>query len=87
MNSKNKNVKFKLFWFKKDAFLFLKVLYFSCYDIEKIALDLFFCKSIKKKFNKYLVILYQALGHICNLVIYIIFIITVKDNLLPPDSL
>ena len=60
--------------------MFLKVLYFSYYDIEKIALDLFFCKSTKKKFNKYLVILYKTLGHICNLAIYIIFIIITKNS-------
>ena len=79
--SKNKKVEIKLFGEKIDAFLFLKVLYFSCFDFEKIVHNLYFSiKLEKKKFNKYLVILYQTLGHICNFFIYIIYIINTKNS-------
>lgn len=78
VNSKNKNVKL---WLKIDALLFLKILYFCCFDFEKIILDLYFSKTLKKiKCNKYLVICYQTLGHILNLASYIILIINTKNS-------
>ena len=48
--------------------------------LKKLHLICFFANQLKKKFNKYLVILYKTLGHICNLAIYIIFIIDTKNS-------
>jgi len=85
VNSKNKNV--ELLWLEEYTFLFLKVLYFGCFDIEKIVHDLYFASHLqKKKFNKYCVIIYQTLDHICKLAIYIIFIIDIKNSYKTEDD-
>ena len=77
----NPNIKFKILKNEIDAILFLKLFYFSCYDFVYFIHDLYFLKNLKKKkYNKYLAIFYQTLGHICNLAISIILIINIKNS-------
>ena len=78
VNSKNKNVKL---WGKVDAFLFLRLIYFSCYDIEYTFCDLYFSSKLKKiKCNKYFMICYQTIGIIFKLAMYIIITINTKNS-------
>lgn len=76
----NQNLKFKILGKEIDSILFLKLMHFAGYDFVYILYDFLFLKNLKKKkLNKYIIILYQTLGYICNVCIYIILVINKKN--------
>ena len=76
----NSNKKFKVITIKTDAIWILKLIYFVVYDVVYFINVFYFLINFeRKKLNKYIIIVYQSLGYICNGAIYFL-LLTNKKN-------